>query len=90
MRAARTELCVYHRSQLDPPAKLNLGSTCFGFNSESYDNDYFLITQNLEAAKDKQEIVIFFVCYKGMSQLWIQCLLRNINPDVTKLQKMHE
>lgn len=64
----------------------------FGFNSESYDNDYFLISQTLEAAKtqDKQERVIFFVCHKRMSHLLIQCLLRNLNLDVIKLQKMQE
>lgn len=62
MRAAWTELCIYHHSQLDHSAKLNLASTCFGFDSELYDNDYFLITQKLKAGKtaDKQETVIFF------------------------------
>lgn len=64
----------------------------FGFNSESYDNDYFLISQTLEAAKtqDKQERVIFFVCHKRMSHFLIQYLLRNLNLDVIKLQKIQE
>lgn len=63
---------------LDRPAKLNLGSTCFGFSSEPYENDYFHITQNMESEKthDKQEIFISFVFHKGMSHLLIQCLLK--------------
>lgn len=73
MRAACTELCVYHCSQLDYPAKPNLESTYFGFISDSYDSICFLISQNLESVKtwDNQGTAIFLFRCKGMSHLLI-------------------